>query len=151
MVMSAATASSASGPSADTVTCCPLVAPRPITPSTLLASTVRSPAVTDTVEANCPAATARAPAGRACRSPESMIDSELAGMPRLLRRLGDRLQVRARGGGHGGRDRALDERRVREGHVGLGQVREQRPHGEHRAAEVWEHEHARAGLRGADR
>ena len=46
--MSAATASSASGPSADTVTCCPLVAPRPITPSTLLASTVRTPAVTDT-------------------------------------------------------------------------------------------------------
>ena len=50
--MRAATASWASGPAAETVTCWPLVAPRPITPSTLLASAVWLPAVTDTAEAN---------------------------------------------------------------------------------------------------
>src|SRR2546430_2634800 len=44
MVMRAATASWASGPAAETVTCWPLVAPRPITPSTLLASAVWEPA-----------------------------------------------------------------------------------------------------------
>ena len=40
MAMRAATASRASGPAAATVTCWPLVAPRPITPRTLLASAV---------------------------------------------------------------------------------------------------------------
>jgi len=65
--------SGASGPAAETVTCWPLVAPRPITPSTLLASAVRPSAVTDTAEANRPAATASAPAGRACRSPTRVI------------------------------------------------------------------------------
>src|ERR1700748_3253022 len=56
MVMRAATASWASGPAAETVTCWPLVAPRPITPSTLLASAVWLPAVTDTAEAPSAAA-----------------------------------------------------------------------------------------------
>ena len=54
--MSAATASRASGPAAETVMCWPLVAPRPITPSTLLASAVLPLAVTETAEANRPAA-----------------------------------------------------------------------------------------------
>ena len=67
--MRVATASRASGPAAETVMCWPLVAPRPINPSALLASAVWPPAVTDTAEANRPAATASAPAGRACRSP----------------------------------------------------------------------------------
>src|SRR5215469_5221850 len=122
MAIRAATASAASGPSAVTVTCCPLVAPRPMMPSTLLASTVRAPAVTDTAAANRPAATATAPAGRACRSPERVIDSELAGMPRLLRRLGDSRQVRAARGGHCRRDRALHEGGVRQGHGHVMQV-----------------------------
>ena len=39
-------------------------------------------------------------------------------MASLLRGGGDRLDVPARGGGDGGRDRALDERRVREQHGG---------------------------------
>lgn len=51
--MSAATACAASGPSAVTVTRWPFVAP---SPSTLFASTVFVPAVSDTAEANRPAA-----------------------------------------------------------------------------------------------
>src|SRR5207245_1551718 len=79
------------GPAAETVTCWPLVAPRPITPSTLLASAVWLPAVTDTAEANRPAATASAPAGRACRSPARVMTcSQLADMTCLLGRGDDR-------------------------------------------------------------
>src|SRR6478735_1977253 len=118
MVMRAATASWASGPAAETVTCWPLVAPRPITPSTLLASAVRLPAVTDTAEANRPAATASAPAGRACRSPARVMTcSQLAGMACLLRGGDDRLDVPARSGGDRRGDRALDERRVGQQHT----------------------------------
>src|ERR1700733_7856777 len=146
IAISSATASAASGPSAETVITWPLVAPSPITPRTLLASTVLLPAVTDTDAANRPAATASAPAGRACRSPVSVIDSELAGMPCLLRGRGDRLQVRSRGGGHRRRHRPLHERRVREHHARARHVHEQGPHGEHRAAKVGQHEHARARL-----
>ena len=73
MAMSAATASRASVPEALTVRCWPLVAPRPMTPSTLLASAVWPPAVPRLAAANRPAATARAPAGRACRSPSRVI------------------------------------------------------------------------------
>src|SRR5208282_6140916 len=115
MTMRAATASWASGPAAETVTCWPLVAPRPITPRTLLASAVWPPAVTETAEANRPAATASAPAGRACRSPASVMPcsqlscSQLADMTCLLCRGGDRLDVPAGRGrdrrGHG----TLDE------------------------------------------
>src|SRR5260370_5105795 len=96
----AVTASLASGPAAETVTHWPLVAPRPITPRTLLASAVCPPAVTETAEANRPAATASAPAGRACRSPASVMPcSQLAGMSCLLCGGGDRLDVSARGRG----------------------------------------------------
>src|SRR6516164_2818188 len=113
MATIAATASSASGPSAATVTCWPLVAPRPMTPSTLLASARLPPTVSDTAEENFAAATASAPAGRACRSPVRVnACSQLAGMARLLRRGKDGLDVRAAGRGHGRGDRALDERRV---------------------------------------
>jgi SAM-dependent methyltransferase len=147
ILISAATASSASGPSAVTVTCWPLVAPRPITPSTLLASAVFAPAVSETAAVKLAAATASAPAGRACRSPASVIVSELAGMPSLLRGPGDRLQVRSRRGGHRRRDRALDERRVGEHYPRVRLVPEHDPHGEHRAAEVGQDEHARARLR----
>src|SRR5213078_52042 len=129
MAMSAATASRASGPAAETVMCWPLVAPRPITPSTLLASAVLPPAVTETAEANRPAATASAPAGRACRSPaRTMARSQLADMTRLL----------SRGG-----DRTLDERRVREHQApGLAVVLQHRPHRQYRAAQVGQHDHA---------
>ncbi len=67
--MIAAAAASASGPVAVTVTRCPLVAPRPITPSTLLASARLLPTVSETAEENFAAVTDSAPAGRACRSP----------------------------------------------------------------------------------
>src|SRR6202012_228744 len=130
----AATACSASGPVAAAVTCWPLVAPRPITASTLLALTVLSPTVKDTSAANLAAATANAPAGRACRSPSSVMTcSQLSGMPSLLRRAaGHGLDIRAGRRGHGGRHHALDERRVgqfpRPGQVvGVGQ---QRPDGQ---------------------
>src|SRR5216683_6486890 len=118
MVMRAATASLASGPAAATVTRWPLVAPRPITPRTLLASAECSPAVTETAEANRPAATASAPAGRACRSPASVMPcSQLADMSCLLCGGGDRLDVPAGGGRDRRGHRALDERRVREQHA----------------------------------
>src|ERR1700748_1340604 len=137
MAMSAATASGASGPAAETVTCWPLVAPRPITPSTLLASAVRPSAVTDTAEANRPAATASAPAGRACRSPARVICcSQLAGMAWLLRGGGERRDVPARGGGDRRGDRALDERRVGQQHTLAAVILEHRPHREHGAAQV---------------
>jgi hypothetical protein len=151
IAISAATASAASGPSAETVTCWPLVAPRPMTPRTLLASVVFAPVVTDTAAANRPAATARAPAGRACRSPSSVTDSELAGMPRLLRGLGDRPQVRSGGGGHRRRHRALHERRVRQHDARAAQVLKHGEHGQHRAAQVGQYEHARARLGGGER
>src|SRR5256885_3370257 len=99
MVMRAATASWASGPAAETVTCWPLVAPRPITPSTLLASAVWLPAGTDTPEANRPAAPASAPAGRACRSPaRGITSSQLADMTCLPGRGHDPLDVAPRRG-----------------------------------------------------
>ena len=50
-----------------------VVAPRPMTPSTLLASAWLVPSVSDTAEENFAAATASAPAGRACRSPVRVI------------------------------------------------------------------------------
>src|SRR5579859_5326609 len=148
MSMSAATASRASGPAALTVRCWPLVAPRPITPSTLLASAVWPPAVTDTVAANRPAATASAPAGRACRSPvRVMTCSQLADMTCLLCRGGDRLDVASRGGRNRRGDRALDERRVGEQHaLGVAMVLEHGPDGKHRAAQVRQHDHAGAAL-----
>src|SRR5256885_8799560 len=112
MVMRAATASWASGPAAETVTCWPLVAPRPITPSTLLASAVWLPAVTDTAEANRPAATTSAPAGRACRSPARVMTcSQLAAIPCLLGRGDHRLDVAARSGRDRRGDRAPAEPR----------------------------------------
>src|SRR6266404_3491996 len=144
MAMSAATASRASGPAAETVRCWPLMAPRPMTPSTLLASAVWPPAVTLMAAANRPAATARAPAGRACRSPSRVIScSKLADMARLLRGRRDRLDVPARGRGDGGRDRALDERRVRDQHGGgLAVVVQHRPDRQHRAAQIGQDDHA---------
>src|SRR6266853_1558287 len=131
MAIRAVTASWASGPAAATVTCWPLVAPRPITPRTLLASAVLPPAVTETAEANRPAATASAPAGRACRSPDSVTPcSQLADMTCLLCRCGDRLDVPARGGGDRRGDRALDERRVGEQHaLGIAMILEHCSHG----------------------
>src|SRR5271169_1607773 len=118
MTMRAATAAWASGPAAETVTCWPVVAPRPITPRTLLASAVWPPAVTETAEANRPAATASAPAGRACRSPARVMPcSQLADMTCLLCRGGDRLDVAARGGRDRRGDRPLDERRVGQQHA----------------------------------
>src|SRR6266851_5219838 len=144
----AVTASPASGPAAETVTRWPLVAPRPITPRTLLASAVCSPAVTETAEANRPAATASAPAGRACRSPASVMPcSQLADMSCLLCGGGDRLDVPAGGGGDRRGHRALDERRVRQQDVaGAGMVLEHGPHREHGAAQVRQHYDAGAAL-----
>src|ERR1700742_4624034 len=114
MAITAATACSASGPVAAAVICWPLVAPRPITASTLLALAVRSPAVSDTSLSNLAAATASWPAGRACRSPSRVMTwvmacSELAGMPRLLGRAAHGGDVRACGGGDRGRDHAFDK------------------------------------------
>src|SRR5882724_1135331 len=152
MAMSAATASGASGPAAETVTCWPLVAPRPITPSTLLASAVLLPAVTDTAEANRPAATASAPAGRACRSPAKVMScSKLAGMACLLCRGGDRLDIPTCGGRDSRCDRAFDEGRVGEQHVvGVTVILEHRAHREHRAAQIRQHHHAGAAIREAE-
>src|SRR5580692_10136226 len=147
MAMRAATASSASGPAAETMTCWPVVAPRPITPSTLLASAVWPPAVTRTAEANRPAATERAPAGRACRSPARVMPrSQLADMA-CLRRGGHRLDVPASGGRDRGGDGALHERRVGEQHVRVGAVvLEHRLDGQYRAAQVRQHDDACAAV-----
>src|SRR6516225_2129998 len=139
MATMVATASSASDPSAATVTRWPLVAPRPMTPSTLLASALVAPTVSETAEANVAAATASAPAGRACRSPVRVIAcSQLAGMARLLGRGENRRDVPARGSGHRGGDHALDERRVGELNRGrqIAGLGEQCPDGEHGTAQV---------------
>src|SRR5215471_20369421 len=94
MPISAVTASAASGPAARTVICWPRVAPRPMTASTLLASAVLAPTVSSTADRNLAAITASDPAGRACRSPVSVIAaSQLPGMTRLLGRLQHRLDV----------------------------------------------------------
>src|SRR5260370_30749038 len=99
-----------------------------MTPSTLLASAVWPPAVTDTAEANRPAVTARAPAGRACRSPVRVIAcSKLAGMACLLSCGDDRLDVPSRGGRYRRGHRPLDERRVGQQHAGTRQILEHRP------------------------
>src|SRR5579872_5597271 len=151
MAIMAATASSASGPAARTVTCWPLVAPRPITPSTLLASAVLPPTVSDTVDANRAAATASAPAGRACRSPVSVMPrptagSELAGMPCLLSGGGHRLDVSPARGRHRRRHRALHERGIRHDHAVVWLVLEHGADGEHRAAEVGDDDHSGSGV-----
>src|SRR5689334_10364382 len=149
----AVTASAASGPAARTVICWPRVAPRPMTASTLLASAVFVPAVSSTTAWNLAAITARDPAGRACRSPVSVIAaSQLPGMTRLLGRLQHRLDVAASRGGDRGRDRALDERGIRQGD-GPGEILlgEQRPDRQHRAAEVGQDHHAGTGARALHR
>src|ERR1700677_4708422 len=108
-----------------------------MTASTLLASARLAPTVSSTDEANFAAATASAPAGRACRSPASVTDaSQLSGMTRLLGGSKHGLDVSAGGGGDGGRDRAFHERSIGDGHL-IGQivgVGEQRADGGHRAA-----------------
>ena len=98
--MRAATASSASGPSAATVTSWPLVAPSPMTDSTLLASTVRAPALSDTAEVNLAAATASAPAGRACKVNGPARES--ASPVEIWEQHGHGLGVARGGGAHGG-------------------------------------------------
>src|SRR6266581_3427638 len=129
--MIAATAWSASGPVARTTTCWPLVAPSAITDSTLLASTQASPTAIWTAATKPAAATASEPAGRACRSPVSvMAASELSGIARLLGRREYRLDVAADGGRHRRGHRSLDERGVGE-RDRLGQrsrLGEQNPH-----------------------
>src|ERR1700733_13185958 len=145
----AATAWSASGPVARTVTTWPLVAPIPMTLSTLLASAAWSPADSTIDDSNFAAMIASVPAGRACRSPARVTErSELPGIACLLGRAGDGLDVAADGGGDSGGDCSLDERRVRDGER-LGQVvvlSEQRAHGQHRAAKVRQNDHAAAGI-----
>src|SRR5712691_10094440 len=139
------TAFSASGPAARTVTCCPLVAPSPMTASTLLASARLAPTVSSTADSKAAAATASDPAGRAWRSPASVtVTSQLSGMTCLLGRAQHRFDVPAGGCGDGGRDRALHERGIRDcdrlGEIlGLG---EQRADREHRAAQVGQDHHA---------
>src|SRR3984885_1065065 len=152
MAMRAATASSALGPAAETMTCWPVVAPRPITPSTLLASAVWPPAVTRTAEANRPADTERAPAGRACRPPPRVIPrSQLADMACLLRGGGHRLDVPASGSRDRGGDGALHERRVGEQHVRVGAVGlGHRLDGQYRAAQVRQHDVSCAAVGDAD-
>src|ERR1700730_5287808 len=145
------TAFSASGPAARTVTCCPLVAPSPMTASTLLASARLAPTVSSTADSKAAAATASDPAGRAWRSPASVtvtVTSQLSGMTCLLARAQHRLDVPAGGGGDGGRDRALHERGIRDGDR-LGEILgfgEQRADREHRAAQVGQDHHAGPGI-----
>src|SRR5580704_16203417 len=120
-----------------------------MTASTLLASARLAPTVSSTEEENFAAATASAPAGRACRSPASVTDaSQLSGMTCLLSSIQHGLDVPARGGGDRGRDRALHEWGI--GHVHLiGEivgVGEQRADGEHRAAEVGQDHDAGAAV-----
>src|SRR5262249_47848408 len=139
MAITVSTASAASGPTADTVMCCPLVAPRPMTLSTLLASALLVPTVSDTEAVNFAAATASAPAGGGWRAPGRVgARAELAGMPRLLGRGGYGLEVPARRGGDGRRDRALNERRVGqlERSRQRGRLGEQGPDREHRAPQI---------------
>src|ERR1700727_1347157 len=89
-----------------------------MTASTLLASARLVPTVSSTEEVNFAAATASAPAGRACRSPASVTDaSQLSGMTCLLGRTQHGLDVPARGGGDRGRDRALHERGIGDGNL----------------------------------
>src|ERR1700722_18443733 len=156
MPMSVCTAFSASGPTARTVTCWPLLAPSCMTASTLFASACEPPVTAScTVEENWAAATDSAPAGRACRSPASVIvSSEFSGMTCLLRGVQDSLEAAACGGGDRGRDRALDERGIgdleRAGQVAA-VVGQQRPHGQHRAAQVGQDHHAGPRVRAPDR
>src|ERR1700733_15173278 len=145
MATIAVTASRASGPEARTVTCCPLLAPSCMTASTLFRSACFAPALSWIVQSNFAAATDSAPAGRACRSPASVIvSSQLSGMACLLCRFEHGLDVAAARGGDGGRHRTLHERRVGHHHRGrqvLG-IGEQRSDGEHRAAQVWQDDDA---------
>src|ERR1700677_1146445 len=156
MPMSVATAFSASGPTARTVTCCPLLAPSCITDSTLFASTSAPPPTAScTADETCAAATDSAPAGRACRSPVRVIvASQFSGIARLLRGVEDGLEAAARGGGDRGGDRALDERGVRHlkrpGKV-VKLISQQRPHGQHGAAQVRQDHHAGPGVRPPNR
>src|ERR1022692_2110041 len=146
----AATASRASGPLARTVTCWPLAAPSPMTPSTLLASARLAPAVSSTADSNFAAATASAPAGRACRSPASVtVSSQLSGMTCLLGCVQHRFEVPAGGRGDRSRDRAFHEGSIGDSHR-LGEVvtgvGEQRADGEHRASEIGQDKHAGPGV-----
>src|SRR5258708_18350876 len=151
--MIAPTASLASWPVALTMTSWPLVAPRAMTDSTLLASALAVPTVIWTGDVNLPAATASEPAGRACRSPVRMTPaSELSGMPRPLGCLGYRLDVAPDSRGDRCGHRSLDERGVGE-HDRLGKdsrLGQQGPDGEYRAAQVGQDQNAGAGGRGAD-
>src|SRR5712691_3055063 len=143
------TASRASGPTARTVRCWPLVAPSPMTASTLLASARLAPTVSSTAESNFAAATASDPAGRACRSPVRVIAaSQLSGMTCLLSRAQHCLDVPARSRGDRRRDRALHERSVGDGQrlrkiLGFG---EQGANREYRAAEVGQDHYAGPGI-----
>src|SRR6204780_3617020 len=152
MPMSVAPAFSASGPTARTVTSCPLLAPSCITDSTLFASTSAPPPTAScTADENCAAATDSAPAGRACRSPVRVnVASQFSGIACLLRGVEDGLEAAARGGGDRGGDRALDERGVgdlkRAGKV-VKLVGQQRAHGQHRTAQIGQDHHAGPGVR----
>src|SRR5712691_10125570 len=116
------TAALASGPAARTMTSWPLVAPSPITASTLLASALLAPTVSSTEDANFAAAIASDPAGRACRSPASVTAaSQLSGMTCLLGRAEHCLDIPARRRGDRRRDCALHERSIGDGER-LGQI-----------------------------
>src|SRR5450756_1957490 len=154
MPISASTAFLASGPTARTVTCWPLLAPSCMTARTLFASAWPPATASCTAEENRAAATDSAPAGRACRSPVSvMVASQFSGMACLLRGLQDSLEAAARGG-RGYRRRTLNERGIRDRYLARQVARivgEQRAHGQHRAAQVGQDHHSGPRVRAPDR
>src|SRR5215472_5262691 len=104
----------------------------PMMLSTLLASAQRPAAESSIDDSNFAAAIASDPAGRACRSPASVIEaSELAGMPRLLGRACHGFDVAAHGGCNRRGHCAFDKWRIGDGER-LGHAvpfRHERPHG----------------------
>src|SRR5690349_6038053 len=99
------------------------------------------------------AARTTAPAGRACRWAGSTTGtSELVGIARLRRGGYHGVELGAGTGEHGGRDRALDERRVDEHRrVLVGPVLQHRTGGEHGAAEIGQDDHAAPAIGPVDR
>ncbi len=146
------------GPTVTISTAAPPSAPSASTCRMLLAFALRSFAFRTTVASSAAAARTRLPAGRACKgTPAGSVtvrrSSELSDNAGLLRRRRDRRQVSSRGGQHRRGHRALDERRVGQANVDPVQVtaRQDRLHAQHGAADVDQHDDARAGVRSPDR
>src|SRR4029077_17710115 len=144
-----ATAAGASSPEAEIVSSEPPSAPRPRISRMLLPFACLPFARTSIVAAKEEAARTNAPAGRACSATARgrRTSSELSRTPRLL---GSNHHIRerhTRGRRHARRDRAFDERPIRQHHIRLAvELGERSTYREQRAAEIDEHDSARAAV-----